>query len=58
MSRQAHRFCFPRQGVLFLLSAPSGTGKTTLAQRLLERVSGLSVSVSYTTRPPRPGEVA
>ena len=57
MSRQAHRFCFPRQGVLFLLSAPSGTGKTTLAQRLLDRVSGLSVSVSYTTRPPRPGEV-
>ncbi len=57
MSHQAHCFCFPRRGVLFLLSAPSGTGKTTLAQRLLAGVAQLSASVSYTTRQPRSGEV-
>ena len=57
MSRQAHRFCLPRRGALFLLSAPSGTGKTTLARRLLAGVAQLSASISYTTRQPRPGEV-
>ena len=57
MSCQAHRFRFSRQGVLFLLSAPSGTGKTTLVRRLLDRGTELSVSVSYTTRPARPDEV-
>lgn len=46
-----------RRGRLFILSAPSGTGKTTLRKALLERVPGLSYSVSYTTRPPRPAEV-
>lgn len=58
MSHQTHRFYFPRRGVLFILSAPSGTGKTTLAQRLLAGVAQLSASVSYTTRQPRSGEVA
>jgi guanylate kinase len=39
-----------------VISAPSGTGKTTLCRRLMERVSGISFSVSYTTRNPRQGE--
>jgi guanylate kinase len=43
-------------GTLFVISAPSGTGKSTLARRLLESVSGLEFSVSYTTRPRRAGE--
>ncbi len=46
----------PRTGVVFVLSAPSGTGKTTLSRRLARRVSGLRFSVSYTTRPRRPDE--
>ncbi len=41
---------------LFVVSAPSGAGKTTLIRRLLERVDGMEFSVSYTTRPPREGE--
>ena len=45
------------RGTLFVISAPSGTGKTTLARRLLESVPGLSFSVSFTTRPRRAGEV-
>jgi guanylate kinase len=53
-----HRFHLSRQGILFILSAPSGAGKTTLADRLLTCVPHLSKSVSYTTRPPRAGEVA
>jgi len=44
------------RGTLFVISAPSGTGKTTLARRLLESVPGLTFSVSYTTRPRRAGE--
>ncbi len=42
---------------LFILSAPSGAGKTTLAQRLLAARADLAFSVSHTTRPPRPGDV-
>ncbi|HEX16154.1 MAG TPA: guanylate kinase [Deltaproteobacteria bacterium] len=45
------------KGILFVISAPSGTGKTTLIQELMKEVDGLSFSVSYTTRRPRPGEV-
>jgi guanylate kinase len=45
------------QGILFVLSAPSGTGKSSVARALLERVPDLEFSVSYTTRPRRPGEV-
>jgi guanylate kinase len=41
---------------LFVISAPSGTGKSTLARRLLESVPELHFSVSYTTRPRRAGE--
>lgn len=44
-------------GQLYVISAPSGAGKTSLVKRLLETVSDLVVSVSYTTRKPRTGEV-
>ena len=44
------------QGHLFILSAPSGTGKTTLARAVLDRFSDMLYSVSYTTREPRNGE--
>jgi guanylate kinase len=46
-----------RRGLLFVVSAPSGTGKTTLCKELISLVSGLRHSISYTTRQPRPGEV-
>jgi guanylate kinase len=46
-----------RRGFLLVLSSPSGAGKTTITRRLLERDPGLTLSVSVTTRPPRPGEV-
>ena len=48
---------FKRRGVLFALSSPSGAGKSTIARKLLAGEPELSMSVSYTTRPPRPGEV-
>lgn len=44
-------------GKLFILSAPSGAGKTSLARALVESEPNLAFSVSHTTRPPRPGEV-
>lgn len=44
------------RGLVFILSAPSGTGKTTLVRRVMEEVPGLRFSVSYTTRPPRANE--
>lgn len=50
-------FTFSRQGILFILSAPSGAGKTTLSRQLLSVVPNLHPSVSYTTRAPRKGEV-
>ena len=45
-----------RRGVLYILSSPSGAGKTTLARRLISADSGIAMSVSVTTRKPRPGE--
>jgi guanylate kinase len=45
------------KGVLYVVSAPSGAGKTTLAQMLMGRHPEIRFSVSYTTRPPREGEV-
>ena len=45
-----------RRGILFIISAPSGTGKTTLCKQLTTNLPGLWHSVSYTTRKPRPGE--
>jgi len=41
---------------LVVVSGPSGTGKSTVLQRVLARVDGLRFSVSHTTRSPRPGE--
>ena len=46
-----------RRGLMFILSSPSGAGKTTIARRLLEEDAGICLSVSATTRPPREGEV-
>ena len=46
----------PASGCLFVLAAPSGGGKTSLVRELLLREPGMRLSVSYTTRPPRPGE--
>jgi len=45
------------QGTLFIVSAPSGAGKTSMVRALMERDADLGFSVSHTTRPPRPGEV-
>ena len=44
-------------GTLFIISAPSGAGKTTLVHELLNRDPRIHLSVSHTTRQPRPGEV-
>jgi guanylate kinase len=46
-----------RRGTLFVVSAPSGAGKTTLCREVRLRLSELAYSVSYTTRPPRAGEI-
>src|SRR3979490_2230326 len=46
-----------RRGLMFVLSSPSGAGKTTLSRLLIERMPGLKMSVSATTRPIRAGEV-
>ena len=46
-----------RRGRLFVIAAASGTGKTSLVKALMERVPSLGVSVSHTTRKPRPNEV-
>jgi guanylate kinase len=43
-------------GSLFIVAAPSGAGKTSLVKGLLEREPGIALSVSHTTRKPRPGE--
>ena len=44
-------------GSLFIVAAPSGAGKTSLVKALLEREPSIALSVSYTSRAPRPGEV-
>jgi len=46
-----------RRGVLFVLSSPSGAGKTTISKKMLAADPDIALSVSATTRPPRPGEV-
>jgi len=45
------------RGLLFIVSAPSGTGKTTLVERLIEQTPRLRMSRSYTSRPAREGEI-
>ena len=44
-------------GTLYIVAAPSGAGKTSLTRALLERENGIELSVSYTSRAPRPNEV-
>jgi len=44
-------------GIIFIVTAPSGAGKSTLIAKVLEQDKGIHLSVSYTTRAPRPGEV-
>ena len=46
-----------RRGTLFVVSAPSGAGKTTLCREIRLRLPDLAYSISVTTRPPRPGEI-
>jgi guanylate kinase len=46
-----------RRGLMLVLSSPSGAGKTTLSRLLLDRDRAIDLSISVTTRPPRPGEV-
>jgi guanylate kinase len=46
-----------RRGLMFVLSSPSGAGKTTMSRALLAEDSEITLSISATTRPPRPGEV-
>jgi guanylate kinase len=46
-----------REGLLFVVSAPSGAGKTTLCKALTDSLENLTHSISYTTRKPRPGEI-
>lgn len=52
-----HSPSIERRGIMLVLSSPSGAGKTTLCRRLLESEHGIEMSVSVTTRKPRPGEV-
>ena len=44
-------------GIIFILSAPSGTGKTTICKLLIQKLPDLKFSISHTTREPRNGEV-
>ena len=53
---ETSRHLAERRGILFIISAPSGTGKTTLCKQLTSTVPGLWHSISYTTRKPRAGE--
>ena len=46
-----------RKGMMFVLSSPSGAGKTTLTKKLAENNNNFKISVSHTTRKPRPNEI-
>src|ERR1043165_6628755 len=62
MRRRSSRRCASRcrilsnRGLLFIVSAPSGTGKTTLVEKLVQRIPNLCLSRSYTSRAAAPGE--
>jgi guanylate kinase len=55
--RKKNRTSIARRGLMFVLSSPSGAGKTTLSRMLLKADRNVELSVSVTTRPRRPGEV-
>ena len=57
MSELLHELNDVRRGIMFVMEAPSGTGKTTVIKRLLAEDKHLNWSVSVTTRQPREGEV-
>lgn len=57
MTVSIRNFARPRRGIVFIVSAPSGAGKTTLTREVLSVYPEMSLSVSCTTRPPRDGEV-
>ena len=46
-----------KKGMMFILSSPSGTGKTTLTKKLAEHNKKFAISISHTTRKPRPNEI-
>ncbi len=56
MSSSAHEGSVHSRGMLFVVSAPSGTGKTTVVEKLAEGLPGVELSRSYTSRPAREGE--
>ncbi|HEV7691147.1 MAG TPA: guanylate kinase [Hyphomonadaceae bacterium] len=56
MSSERPHIDRPRRGVMFVISSPSGAGKTTLCRRLITEVPGVQLSISATTRAARPGE--
>jgi guanylate kinase len=55
--RRRHETEQQRRGLLFVISSPSGAGKSTIARKLIEADGAIQMSVSATTRPIRPGEV-
>ena len=57
MNKNIDQGFFTRRGMMLVLSSPSGAGKTTISRELLTRDANLTMSVSVTTRSPRPGEV-
>ena len=56
MSNEAEAPAIQRRGLMLVLSSPSGAGKTTLSRQLLDNDKQIQLSVSCTTRAPRPGE--
>ena len=46
-----------KKGMMFVLSSPSGAGKTTLTKKIAKNNTGFSISISHTTRKPRPNEI-
>ncbi len=57
MKYRRHSDYIKHRGIMLVLSSPSGAGKTTISHHLLEQEKHLSLSISVTTRSPRPGEV-